>query len=81
MSKVIKVLVVDDSAYVRKVVREMLSQSPFMEVVGTARDGNEALQMVEALRPDVVTSDLIMPELDGGGTFVHARTRHRPTPA
>ena len=55
MSKVIKVLVVDDSAYVRKVVREMLSQSPFMEVVGTARDGNEALQMVEALSPDVIT--------------------------
>ena len=79
MSKLIKVLVVDDSAYVRKVVREMLSQSPFMEVVGTARDGNEALQMVESLRPDVVTADLIMPELDGIG-FVREQMARRALP-
>ena len=79
MSKLIKVLVVDDSAYVRKVVREMLSQSPFMEVVGTARDGNEALDMVESLRPDVVTSDLIMPELDGIG-FVREQMARRALP-
>lgn len=79
MRKLIKVLVVDDSAYVRKVVREMLSQSPFMEVVGTARDGNEALQMVESLRPDVVTADLIMPELDGIG-FVREQMARRALP-
>ena len=79
MSKVIKVLVVDDSAYVRKVVREMLSQSPFMEVVGTARDGIEALQMVESLSPDVVTSDLNMPVLDGVG-FVREQMSRRAIP-
>ena len=79
MSKLIKVLIVDDSAYVRKVVREMLSQNPFMEVVGTARDGNEALQMVESLRPDVVTADLIMPELDGIG-FVREQMARRALP-
>ena len=51
MISVIRVLVVDDSAYVRKVVKEMLSRSPALEVVGTARDGDEALELVERLKP------------------------------
>jgi two-component system chemotaxis response regulator CheB len=76
---VLRVLVVDDSAYVRKVVREMLSRSPFIEVVGTARDGREALELVEQLNPHVVTCDLIMPELDGVG-FVREQMRRRPVP-
>ena len=46
MEKVIRVVIVDDSAYVRKVVKEMLSRSPFLEVVGTARDGEDALAVV-----------------------------------
>jgi two-component system, chemotaxis family, protein-glutamate methylesterase/glutaminase len=71
--------VVDDSAYVRKVVREMLSYSPHLEVVGAARDGREALELVESLRPDVVTSDLMMPELDGIG-FVREQMRRRALP-
>ena len=70
---------VDDSAYVRKVVREMLSYSPHLEVVGAARDGREALELVETLRPDVVTSDLMMPELDGVG-FVREQMRRRALP-
>ena len=57
----VRVLVVDDSAYVRKVVAQMLSRSPFIEVVGTARDGDEALERSSELRPDVVTCDLNMP--------------------
>ena len=61
----VRVLVVDDSAYIRKVVKEMLSRSPALEVVGTARDSEEALELVETLRPDVVTCDLIMPGNDG----------------
>jgi two-component system, chemotaxis family, protein-glutamate methylesterase/glutaminase len=65
MNPVIRVLIVDDSAYVRKVVREMLSRSPFLEVVGTARDGEEALELVEQLHPDVVTLDMNMPRSDG----------------
>ncbi|HUR99941.1 MAG TPA: response regulator, partial [Pyrinomonadaceae bacterium] len=76
---IIRVLIVDDSAYIRKVVREMLSNSPFIEVVGAARNGVEALELVESLRPDVVTSDLIMPELDGVG-FVREQMRRRPLP-
>ena len=79
MDRVLKVLVIDDSAYVRKVVREILSRSPFVEVVGTARDGREALDLVESLEPDVVTCDLIMPELDGVG-FVREQMQRRPVP-
>ncbi|EKD39557.1 MAG: hypothetical protein ACD_75C00371G0003 [uncultured bacterium] len=65
MDGVKRVLVVDDSAYVRKVVKQMLSKSPFLEVVGTARDGEEALELVKTLQPDVVTLDLMMPVMDG----------------
>ena len=79
MNRIIRVLIVDDSAYVRKVVREMLSYSPHLEVVGAARDGREALELVESLQPDVVTSDLMMPELDGIG-FVREQMRRRALP-
>lgn len=79
MNRVLRVVVIDDSAYVRKVVREILSRSPFLEVVGTARDGREALEVVERLDPDVVTCDLIMPELDGVG-FVREQMQRRPVP-
>src|SRR5258707_5582108 len=65
MDRVLRVLVIDDSAYVRKVVKQMLSRSPFIEVVGAARDGAEGLEMVRELQPDVVTCDLIMPGMDG----------------
>lgn len=65
MNRVIRVLVIDDSAYVRKVVTQILSRSPFIEVVGTARNGIEGLERMEALNPDVVTCDLIMSEMDG----------------
>jgi two-component system chemotaxis response regulator CheB len=79
MDRVLRVLVIDDSAYVRKVVREILSRSPFVEVVGAARDGREALDLVEQLNPDVVTCDLNMPELDGVG-FVREQMKRRPLP-
>ena len=67
MDRVLRVLVVDDSAYVRKVVSQMLSRSPFIEVVGAARDGAEGLELVRELQPDVVTCDLMMPGIDGLG--------------
>jgi two-component system chemotaxis response regulator CheB len=79
MDSVIRVLVVDDSAYVRKVVKQMLSRSPFIEVVGTAHDGDEALEMVETLNPDVVTCDLIMPGTDGIG-FLRKQMAKKPIP-
>lgn len=76
MNQIIRVLVVDDSAYVRKVISQMLGRSPFIEVVGTARDGVEALELVEKLRPDVVTLDLMMPRLDGVGFLRELMTSH-----
>jgi two-component system, chemotaxis family, protein-glutamate methylesterase/glutaminase len=79
MSGVTRVLVIDDSAYVRKVVSQMLSRSPSIQVVGIARDGAEALDLVEELRPDVVTCDLVMPILDGVG-FVREQMNRRPVP-
>jgi two-component system, chemotaxis family, protein-glutamate methylesterase/glutaminase len=80
MSRHIRVLVVDDSAYIRKVVKEMLERrSPEIEVVGTARDGDEALDQCERLRPDVVTCDLIMPGVDGI-EFIRRQMAKRPVP-
>jgi two-component system chemotaxis response regulator CheB len=75
----VKVLIVDDSAFVRKVVREILSAQPGIEVVGAARDGEEGLRLVDELRPDVVTCDLVMPVLDGVG-FVRRQIARRPVP-
>jgi two-component system chemotaxis response regulator CheB len=74
-----RVLVVDDSAYVRKTLSQILSRSPRLDVVGTARDGQEALERVLELEPDVVTCDLIMPQLDGAG-FVREQMARRPVP-
>ena len=79
MSDIVRILIVDDSAYVRKVIRQMLSRSPFLEIVGAARDGREALELAEELKPDVITCDLIMPELDGVG-FIKAQMARRPVP-
>ena len=63
----VRVLVVDDSAFARKVVREVLTRAGGIEVVGIAGDGLEALEKIAELRPDVITLDLIMPNLDGLG--------------
>jgi two-component system chemotaxis response regulator CheB len=79
MNKLIRTLIVDDSAFVRKVVREMLSRSPYIEVVGAARDGKEALELVEELKPDVVTCDLMMPVMNGV-EFVREQMARRPLP-
>ena len=63
--KPIRVLVVDDSALMRKVLVKMLDREADIEVVGTAMDGVFALEKMEKLRPDVVTLDLEMPRMDG----------------
>ncbi len=77
--KIIRVLVVDDSAYIRKVLVQMLQKSPFIEVVGTATNGKEALEKVEELNPDVITLDLIMPEMDGI-SFIEKQMKKKPLP-
>jgi len=65
MSERIRVLVVDDSALMRKLIPAILAREPSIEVVGTAMDGAFALKKIEELQPDVVTLDLEMPRMDG----------------
>ncbi len=61
----IKVLVVDDSAFMRKALSTMLEGDPEIHVVGTARDGAEGLEKIRQLQPNVVTLDIEMPRMDG----------------
>ncbi len=61
----ISVLVVDDSAFMRKVISDIINSDPLMRVVGTAKNGKEALLKINLHRPDVVTMDIEMPEMDG----------------
>ncbi|XXX80696.1 chemotaxis-specific protein-glutamate methyltransferase CheB [Sorangium sp. So ce134] len=68
-SPAVRVLVVDDSAFVRKVLRQVLGASASVEVVDTAMDGLDALEKIERYKPDVVTLDLVMPNLDGIGVL------------
>ncbi|MFW5740763.1 MAG: chemotaxis-specific protein-glutamate methyltransferase CheB [Myxococcota bacterium] len=67
----IRVVVVDDSAFARKVISEALGAHPAVQIVGAARDGLDALEKIAQLEPDVVTLDLVMPALDGVGV-IHA---------
>jgi two-component system, chemotaxis family, protein-glutamate methylesterase/glutaminase len=69
MSARIRVLVVDDSALMRKLIPSVLARDPSIEVVGTAMDGAFALKKIEELHPDVVTLDLEMPRMDGMETL------------
>lgn len=61
----IRCLVVDDSAFMRKAIREMLESDPALEVVDVARNGEEGLEKIKSLKPDVVTLDIEMPKMDG----------------
>jgi len=61
----VKVLIVDDSAFMRNALANMLSSDPELKVVGTARDGVEAVEKTALLKPDVVTMDVEMPRMDG----------------
>ncbi len=61
----IRVLVVDDSAFMRKIITEILKASPDIEIIGKAKNGQEAIEKITKLKPDVVTMDIEMPGLDG----------------
>jgi two-component system chemotaxis response regulator CheB len=73
------VLVIDDSPFSRQIIARMLETSPLVEVVGTARDGEEALRKAFELEPDLITLDLEMPRMDGF-TFLRLVMARRPTP-
>jgi two-component system, chemotaxis family, protein-glutamate methylesterase/glutaminase len=79
MKERIRVLVVDDSALMRKLIPMILERDPDIEVVGTAMDGAFALKKITELQPDVVTLDLEMPRMDGVETL-RTIMRHSPLP-
>jgi two-component system, chemotaxis family, protein-glutamate methylesterase/glutaminase len=63
--KKIRVLVVDDSAFMCRVLQEIINSDPQLEVVGQGRDGRDGVALAESLRPDVITMDINMPHVDG----------------
>jgi two-component system chemotaxis response regulator CheB len=71
MEERIKVLVVDDASFMVRAISEILSSDPGIEVVGSARNGLEALEKIKTLRPDVITLDIDMPIMDGIKTVRH----------
>jgi len=80
MTSRIRVLVVDDSALVRRLVTTALAPVTDLDVVGVAKDGLEAVEQVAALDPDVVTMDIEMPRLDGLGALSRIRETHPRLP-
>lgn len=79
MSQPIRVVIVDDSALMRRFIAGLLEQDSAIRVVGVAQNGREAIEIVEALRPDVVTMDVRMPVMDGLATTEHLMA-YCPTP-
>ncbi len=75
----IRVLVVDDSAFLRRNLPRILETDPEIQVVGIAANGDEALRLVRELKPDVITLDVIMPTMDGL-TALKVIMRDQPTP-
>jgi two-component system chemotaxis response regulator CheB len=61
----VRVLIVDDSAFMRKVLETILISDPQLQVIGHAKDGREAIALAESLKPDVMTMDINMPHMDG----------------
>jgi two-component system chemotaxis response regulator CheB len=68
-SKSLRVMVVDDSAFMRFSITQQLNEDPEIQVVGAASNGNEALRLIPQLKPDVITLDVEMPHLDGISTL------------
>jgi len=77
MNSRIRVLVVDDSALMRKLIPQILEADPSLQVVGTAMDGNFGLKKIEELNPHVVTLDLEMPSMNGLDMLKEIMRRHK----
>ncbi|MDO9120846.1 MAG: response regulator, partial [Anaerolineaceae bacterium] len=76
MIKIIKVMVVDDSAFMRFSITKHLNMTPNIQVIVTASDGREALDLLEKFHPDVITLDVEMPRLDGLSTLKEIMAHH-----
>ena len=79
MKNTIKVLVVDDSAFMRRVISDIIKDDPRCEIIGTAANGKEALEKVKELKPDVISLDIQMPVMDGL-TMLKQLNTVQPTP-
>ena len=82
MNLPIRVLIVDDHPVVRKGIKTLLGEEKDLEVVGEAVNGRDALEKVEALQPDVILMDLVMPEMSGieaieSGTIIFTLLQYR----
>ncbi len=75
----LNVLVVDDSAFMRKVISDILKQDPQISVIGTAKNGVDAIKKTEKFNPDVITMDVEMPEMNGIDAVRHIM-KHNPKP-
>jgi two-component system chemotaxis response regulator CheB len=75
----VRVLIVDDSVVVRRVLKRMLESDPGIRVIGMAADGGQAVELTAQLRPDLVTMDLMMPGMDGLEATARIMAYH-PTP-
>lgn len=75
----IKVLIVDDSIFMRKALETLLSGEPDIEIVGMAKNGLEAIEMAEQFKPDIITMDIEMPTMDGI-TALERIMKSSPTP-
>jgi len=80
MMNPIRVLIVDDSAAVRRTLRALISEDPELEVAGVAANGRIALAMLEQSVPDLITLDLEMPEMDGLAVLEHLRNNYPRLP-
>lgn len=74
--KPIRVLIVDDSAFMRKIINDLLDSEPAITVIGHARNGEQALQMIDSEKPDIITLDIEMPVLDGLKTLEIIMNKH-----
>jgi two-component system chemotaxis response regulator CheB len=79
VSQKIKVLIVDDTSFMRKALVDIISKDEELEVVGVAKNGQDAIEAVETLKPDVITMDVDMPVMDGLTALKHIMIKN-PTP-
>src|SRR5215831_19258273 len=79
-SKPFRILLVDDSPVVRRVLHDVIASDPQLEVAGTASNGRIALERIATLKPDLVILDIEMPEMDGLTTLGEIRKQTRRLP-